>query len=124
MNLFSKLKKLDSESKHVKIGLIGAGKFATMYLAQIKKTPGIKLVAVADIHPDIAKENLKRVDWSVEEFSCNSIEEAIKNNKIFITEDYKKLIDHDKYEWVSISEIINFNLAEADKPIFEDLKTK
>ena len=58
MNLFSKLKKLDSESKHVKIGLIGAGKFI-MYLAQIKKTPGIKLVAIADIQPDIAKENLK-----------------------------------------------------------------
>ena len=95
MNLFSKLKKLDSESKHVKIGLIGAGKFATMYLAQIKKTPGIKLVAIADIQPDIAKENLKRVDWSEEEFSCSSIEEAIKNNKTFITEDYKKLIDHD-----------------------------
>jgi len=68
MNLFSKLKKLDSESRHVKIGLIGAGKFATMYLAQIKKTPGIKLVAIADIQPDIAKENLKRVDWSEEEF--------------------------------------------------------
>jgi len=95
MNLFSKLKKLDSESKHVKIGLIGAGKFATMYLAQIKKTPGIKLVAIADIQPDIAKENLKRVDWSEEEFSCSSIEEAIKNNKTFITEDYRKLIDHD-----------------------------
>ena len=58
MNLFSKLKKLDSESKHVKVGLIGAGKFATMYLAQIKKTPGIKLVAIADIQPDKAKENL------------------------------------------------------------------
>ena len=102
MNLFSKLKKLDSESRHVKIGLIGAGKFATMYLAQIKKTPGIKLVAIADIQPDIAKENLKRVDWSEEEFSCSSIEEAIKNNKTFITEDYRKLIDHDlnqKYIW-------------------------
>ena len=66
-----------------------------MYLAQIKKTPGIKLVAIADIQPDIAKENLKRVDWSEEEFSCSSIEEAIKNNKTFITEDYRKLIDHD-----------------------------
>lgn len=95
MNLFSKLKKLDSESKHVKIGLIGAGKFATMYLAQIKKTPGIKLIAIADINPDIAKENLKRVDWSEEEFSCGSIEEAIRSDKTFITEDYKKLIDHD-----------------------------
>lgn len=44
--------------------------------------------------------------------------------KCITNEDPKKLIDHDKYEWVSISEIINFNLAEADKPIFEHLKTK
>ena len=111
MNLFSKLKKLDSESRHVKIGLIGAGKFATMYLAQIKKTPGIKLVAIADIQPDIAKENLKRVDWSEEEFSCNSIEDAIKNNKTFITEDYRKLIDHDDLE-LKIGEIINKDITQ------------
>ena len=117
MNLFSKLKKLDSESKHVKIGLIGAGKFATMYLAQIKKTPGIKLVAIADIQPDIAKENLKRVDWSEEEFSSNSIEEAIKNNKTFITEDYKKLVDHDDIQITTDAFIELLLLSKCDKII-------
>ena len=33
----------------VTVGLIGAGKFGTMFLAQVRTTPGMQLVAVADL---------------------------------------------------------------------------
>ena len=33
----------------------------------------------------------------------------------------KKLIDHDKFEWVTSNEIGNFNLADADKPLLKKL---
>tara|TARA_B100001059_G_C17802863_1_gene567293 strand:+ start:253 stop:624 length:372 start_codon:yes stop_codon:yes gene_type:complete len=36
-------------------------------------------------------------------------------------DDPKKLVDHDKFEWVTSNEIFNFNLADADKPILEKL---
>jgi predicted homoserine dehydrogenase-like protein len=62
MNLFSKLKQREEQQKPLRIGLIGAGKFAAMYLAQVPRTPGIRLVRIADLAPDRAKENLKRVD--------------------------------------------------------------
>jgi predicted homoserine dehydrogenase-like protein len=61
MNLFSKLQQ--RKENPLRIGLIGAGKFAAMYLAQVPKTPGIRLVAIADLSPDNARENLKRVGW-------------------------------------------------------------
>jgi predicted homoserine dehydrogenase-like protein len=61
MNLFSKLQQ--RKENPLRIGLIGAGKFAAMYLAQVPKTPGVRLVAIADLSPDNARENLKRVGW-------------------------------------------------------------
>ena len=63
MNLYSKL--VERQDNPLRIGLIGAGKFAAMYLAQVPKTPGVKLVAIADLSPAGARENLKRVGWDL-----------------------------------------------------------
>ncbi len=64
MNLYAKL--AERKDNPLRIGLIGAGKFATMYLAQVPKTPGIRLVAIADLAPDNARANLARVGWPAE----------------------------------------------------------
>src|SRR2546421_11045691 len=64
MNLYSKL--LERKDRPLRIGLIGAGKFAAMYLAQVPKTPGIRLVGIADLAPDNARANLIRVGWKPE----------------------------------------------------------
>jgi predicted homoserine dehydrogenase-like protein len=61
MNLYAKL--LERKDNPLRIGLIGAGKFAAMYLAQVPKTPGVRLVGIADLSPVNARENLKRVGW-------------------------------------------------------------
>jgi predicted homoserine dehydrogenase-like protein len=64
MNLYAKLQQ--RKDNPLRIGLIGAGKFAAMYLAQVPKTPGIRLVGIADLAPDNAKANLSRVGWPAE----------------------------------------------------------
>jgi predicted homoserine dehydrogenase-like protein len=64
MNLYSKL--LQRKDKPLRIGLIGAGKFAAMYLAQVPRTPGIRLTGIADLAPDNARANLARVGWPAE----------------------------------------------------------
>ena len=51
MNLYTKLQQRAADNKPIRIGLIGAGKFGSMYLAQIPKTPGVHLVAIADLSP-------------------------------------------------------------------------
>jgi len=63
MNLHAKLKGREAAGKPLRVGLIGAGKFAAMYLAQVPKTPGVRLVAIADLAPDNARSNLARVGW-------------------------------------------------------------
>jgi len=61
LNLYAKL--LERKDNPLRLGLIGAGKFAAMYLAQVPRTPGVELVGIADLNPANAKENLKRVGW-------------------------------------------------------------
>ena len=61
MSLYAKL--LQRKDNPLRVGLIGAGKFATMYLAQVPKTPGVRLVGIADLNPANARDNLKRVGW-------------------------------------------------------------
>ena len=79
MNLYAKL--LERKEKPLRIGLIGAGKFAAMYLAQVPKTPGIRLVGIADLAPDNARANLARVGWS---------QEAIQRTRV--SDDWRKLV--------------------------------
>ena len=62
MNLYSKL--LQRKDNPLRIGVIGAGKFGAMYLAQVPRTPGVHLVGIADLSPDGARRNLARVGWS------------------------------------------------------------
>jgi len=43
MNLYSLLQAKKEAGKPIRIGLIGTGKFSTMYLAQVRKVPGTHL---------------------------------------------------------------------------------
>ena len=46
MSLHAKLQQRAAEGRPVRVGLIGAGKFGSMYLAQIPRTPGVHLAAI------------------------------------------------------------------------------
>jgi len=63
MNLYAKLTERAAAGKPLRVGLIGAGKFGAMYLAQIPKTPGVHLAGIADLSPANARANLERVGW-------------------------------------------------------------
>jgi predicted homoserine dehydrogenase-like protein len=63
MNLYRLLQQRVAAGKPVRIGLIGAGKFGSMFLAQVPSTPGIEIAVIADLSPDRAKEACRRVGW-------------------------------------------------------------
>jgi predicted homoserine dehydrogenase-like protein len=65
----------------VHIGQIGAGKFGAMYLAQIPRTPGVQLVAVADLLPDAARASFQRVGCKPERIEARSAQEALKDRQ-------------------------------------------
>ena len=94
MNLYTKLQQRAADNKPIRIGLIGAGKFGSMYLAQIPRTPGVHLVGIADLSPDAARSNLSRVGWNLERTQARSLDEAMKLGNTFITEDWRALVMH------------------------------
>jgi predicted homoserine dehydrogenase-like protein len=83
LNLYAKLLDRETQGKPLRVGLIGAGKFAAMYLAQVPRTPGIRLVAIADLVPANAKANLERVGWSPAAIAATSI-----------SDDWQKLVSN------------------------------
>ncbi len=94
MNLFSKLLEREAQKNPLRIGVIGAGKFGAMYIAQVPKTPGVHLVGIADLSPDNARENLKRVGWPAAAYSAASLDKALKENRTHISEDWEALVSH------------------------------
>ncbi|MDP9991739.1 putative homoserine dehydrogenase-like protein [Variovorax boronicumulans] len=89
MSLYTRLQQRAAEGRPIRIGLIGAGKFGSMYLAQIPRTPGVQLVAIADLSPDAARVNLARVGWKPERTAAGSVQEAIKTGNTWITDDWQ-----------------------------------
>jgi len=75
LNLYAKLLERESQGRPLRVGLIGAGKFAAMYLAQVPRTPGIRLLAIADLAPAKAKANLQRIGWSLAAIAATAISE-------------------------------------------------
>jgi len=51
------------ESGPVRVGLIGAGKFGSMFLSQIPTTLGLEVTAIADLSIDNARNACLRVGW-------------------------------------------------------------
>ena len=94
MSLYAKLQQRAAEGRPVRIGLIGAGKFGSMYLAQVPRTPGVHLAGIADLAPDAARANLARVGWTAERSQAKSLDEAIRSGATHISEDWATLVRH------------------------------
>jgi predicted homoserine dehydrogenase-like protein len=94
MSLHRQLQQLAANHQSIKVGLIGAGKFGSMYLSQIPTTPGVQLVGIADLSPSGVKKNLERVGWKDEQSNAKSLDDAIKTGQTYISEDWQALVSH------------------------------
>ncbi len=94
MSLHRQLQQLAANNQSIKVGLIGAGKFGSMYLSQIPTTPGVQLVGIADLSPSGVKKNLERVGWKDEQSNAKSLDDAIKTGRTHISEDWQALVSH------------------------------
>ncbi|MBS0302139.1 MAG: Gfo/Idh/MocA family oxidoreductase [Proteobacteria bacterium] len=94
MSLHTQLLQRAAAGRPIRVGLIGAGKFGSMYLAQVPRTPGVHLAAIADRSPDGARANLARVGWPAERAQAASIDEALKTGATHVGEDWQSLVRH------------------------------
>jgi len=100
MNLYAKLQEREAQGKPLRVGMIGAGKFGAMYIAQVPKTPGVHLAGIADISPANARASLERVGWKPEHYAAASLEAALKERRTHVSEDWLALVAHPAVEIV------------------------
>ncbi|MCH9672909.1 MAG: Gfo/Idh/MocA family oxidoreductase [Gammaproteobacteria bacterium] len=94
MNLYSMMQARAESGNPIRVGLIGAGKFGSMFLSQVRKLDGIHLIGVADLSVDNAKSNMEFVGWSAEQFSAPSLDRAAQTKATHVGEDWQALIAH------------------------------
>lgn len=62
----------------VRVGIIGAGKFGSMVLAQLRHLEGLHVVAVADLDIKKARAALARVGWPETQYQAQNIDAALR----------------------------------------------
>ncbi|MCW8085304.1 NAD(P)H-dependent oxidoreductase [Sabulicella glaciei] len=87
MNLSRMLAARAAEGRPVTVGVIGAGKFGSMFLAMAARRPGIHVAAIADLSPSRARENLERIGWEKDRATARDLDDALARGITFVTED-------------------------------------
>ena len=92
MNLHALLLEREAAGRPVTVGLIGAGKFGTMFLSQVRRTRGMHLVGIADLSPERARKALASCGWDEQQYQAASLGEAFKSGRTHITQDSGALL--------------------------------
>ena len=98
MNLHAKLLEREAAGRPVTVGVIGAGKFGTMFLAQARLTTGLHVVAVADLNAARAKTQLATAGWPAALYGASSFADAHARRATFITDDAMAMIADPRIE--------------------------
>src|SRR5690606_16955801 len=100
VSLYAKLRAREAAGRPVRVALIGAGKFGSMYLSQVPRTPGVHLVAIADLSPAAAQRNLERVGWNPERTRAASMDEAMQSGTTWVTDDWQAVVKDERIDVV------------------------
>ena len=100
MNLSSLLGARNEAGRPVRIGLIGAGKFGSMVLAQAQRIAGLHVVGIADLDPARARAALARVGWPEERYAARTLDEALRTGGTCVTDDAHALTRMDGIECI------------------------
>jgi predicted homoserine dehydrogenase-like protein len=92
VNLYAKLLERETSGRPVTVGVIGAGKFGTMFLSQGRLTRGLHVVAVADLNVERARQQLASAGWPAEQYSAASLDDAVRKRATHVTAGAEQLI--------------------------------
>jgi predicted homoserine dehydrogenase-like protein len=77
----------------IRVGVIGAGKFASMFLTQASVTPEVHVVGVADINVPKAKDALHRTGWAAERYAASSLDDALAKGTTCVVDNADAVLD-------------------------------
>lgn len=100
MNLYRELRRRQAGGRPLRVGVIGCGKFAGMFLAQVPATPGLHVLAIADLDPARALANLAAVGWPSERAGAGSASEALRGGATWLTDDAMAVLESPEVELV------------------------
>ena len=100
MNLHTLLAARAEGGRPVRVGLIGAGKFGSMVLAQAQRIKGLHVVAVADLNVGRARASLERVGWPSERYAAATLSEAMRTGGTCVMDDALALCAADGVECI------------------------
>jgi predicted homoserine dehydrogenase-like protein len=92
MNLHELLTRRANDTGPVRVGVIGAGKFASMFLTQALHVPEIHIVGVADIDVGRARAALARTGWPAERYAAGSFASALRTGGTYVSDSADDLI--------------------------------
>src|ERR1700694_4713734 len=72
MNLSHLLNARRAAGRPVRVALIGAGKFGSMFLSQVPHTPGLEVPVIVDLDPERAREACRTVGWDDARIAANT----------------------------------------------------
>jgi predicted homoserine dehydrogenase-like protein len=94
------LRQRQAAGRPVTVGVIGAGKFGTMFLAQARTTAGLRVVGVADLDVSRARRQLISAGWPAEACAASSLSEALRGDGLHVGDDAGALITQEGIEVV------------------------
>jgi predicted homoserine dehydrogenase-like protein len=92
MNLHRLLCQRAEAGRPVRVGLIGCGKFGTMFLAQARLTPGLHVLGIADLNRERVRRSLQGAGWPEEQLAAGGFAEALASGQTHLTDDASALI--------------------------------
>ncbi|KIY00063.1 uncharacterized protein Z520_03748 [Fonsecaea multimorphosa CBS 102226] len=95
--LSEKLAEREAAGIPIQVGVIGAGKFGSMFIAQVYRSPGMKLAGVCDLNTARIYDAFKRTNYPESRTDMTgtmSLTEGIKSGKTIVTTDSAALISH------------------------------
>jgi predicted homoserine dehydrogenase-like protein len=93
MNIHKLLKARAEAGKPVRVVVIGAGKFGTMFLSQARFTPGLHILGIADLSINKVHAALNSTGWPKEQYSATSTAKALAQGTTTITDNAETLIN-------------------------------
>jgi predicted homoserine dehydrogenase-like protein len=98
--LLGRLEERAEAGRPIGVAVVGGGVFASLYLAQARRTPGIQIVGVADLAPARVRERLLGAGWPEAALAAPSAEDARRRGSTWLTDDVAALIAADGVEVV------------------------
>jgi predicted homoserine dehydrogenase-like protein len=99
MSLYQLLQERESMNRPIRIGIIGSGTFGSAFLSQARVTPGMQVVAIADLDLEKAKRACTEAGWPQEAIelgkSPSRINEGAIKRKVMVTDNSDHLLNAD-----------------------------